>query len=335
MYRQAFLLIMYKSSNSLIDLLKVLKTSGGDVFVHVDKKSDLNTLKKINEFTNVEIIKERFNISWGGFNMVKAMIALLKAAYNKNADYTHYVFLSGSDYPVWNGKKINRFFSSHRNKELVNAYCMTNNGCVHCSSKITKYYFFDHMNHIKTLSRIYNLFMSEVYRRKRKNSFISVGKKRLKVYFGSQWFAITNDCAKYVLSKVSNKQLINYFKHSLAPDEMFFHTIIFNSKFGMNNLIGGPVEYSPKWNLFNYTFLDSSFLNCGEEIRIPKLLEKIRITSKKDKSRKNVGRGSIRFLNEKYFDEIIKSGYPFCRKIDDNYSNKLISELEMNVCRKR
>jgi hypothetical protein len=51
-------------------------------------------------------------------------------------------------------------------------------------------------------------------------------------YFGSQFWAITMDCAKMVRKYVrDHPQFLKYHKYSWAPDEHFFHTIIGNSEF--------------------------------------------------------------------------------------------------------
>lgn len=42
--KQAFMLILYKRSKHLYDLLKVLEDSGGTVFIHIDEKANDNRL---------------------------------------------------------------------------------------------------------------------------------------------------------------------------------------------------------------------------------------------------------------------------------------------------
>ncbi|MEJ7683891.1 MAG: beta-1,6-N-acetylglucosaminyltransferase [Segetibacter sp.] len=51
-------------------------------------------------------------------------------------------------------------------------------------------------------------------------------------YFGSQWWAITPDCAKYILDFLKeNPKYYIQSKFTFAPDEHFFHTIIGNSSY--------------------------------------------------------------------------------------------------------
>lgn len=327
--KQAFMLILYKRSKHLYDLLKVLEDSGGTVFIHIDAKANDNKLiELINSFSNTIIIPEHYKISWGGFNMVKAMIALLENAFSFNEKFGHFIFLSGSDYPVFNGEGINAFFDKFSGKELISAYSITNNTCKHCESKVTKYFFMDGSNCL--FSKAINCVCSELFRGFKKHDFLISNKKIENVFYGSQWFAITSKCVNYVLKQVHSRKYVNYFRHAFAPDELFFHTIIFNSSFCDQTFKGGPTIYSPTWDLFNYTYLESNELNCkNDEIESSRIRSKIKFLRGKITFPENVGDGSIIFLNDKYYVNIINSGLPFCRKVDDISSKKLIRKLRL------
>lgn len=53
--------------------------------------------------------------------------------------------------------------------------------------------------------------------------------KNIKIMYGSNWFSITNDLAKYIVSK--EKWIRKHFKYSICADELFVQTIVYNSKF--------------------------------------------------------------------------------------------------------
>lgn len=54
----------------------------------------------------------------------------------------------------------------------------------------------------------------------------------LKPYAGSQWWALSADACHYILSFVeTNPKIVKFFQNTLTPDEIFFQTIIGNSKF--------------------------------------------------------------------------------------------------------
>src|SRR5690606_35881147 len=53
-----------------------------------------------------------------------------------------------------------------------------------------------------------------------------------KLYKGTNWFTLTYDSISYIDNYLDkNKNYINAFKKSFCGDEVFFHTIIYNSPF--------------------------------------------------------------------------------------------------------
>ncbi len=51
-------------------------------------------------------------------------------------------------------------------------------------------------------------------------------------YAGSQWWALSRDAVKYILDFVARRRdLVRFYKRSLIPDEMFFQTVLGNSRF--------------------------------------------------------------------------------------------------------
>ncbi len=51
-------------------------------------------------------------------------------------------------------------------------------------------------------------------------------------YASSQWWALSRDAVHYILDFVAtHRRFVDFYKRSLIPDEMFFHTILGNSPF--------------------------------------------------------------------------------------------------------
>ena len=63
----------------------------------------------------------------------------------------------------------------------------------------------------------------------------------MKVMYGSQWFSITDKCAKYILSNAS--RIKEMFHHGSCVDEHFLQTFIYNSD--LNNYVAkeGNMRY--------------------------------------------------------------------------------------------
>ena len=79
-------------------------------------------------------------------------------------------------------------------------------------------------------------------------------------YVGSQWWTLTLESARYVLYYVdTHTDLLNFVSHCFAPDEYFFHTIIYNSPFIelCPPLLSASTHCSP------YLMADLHLVNCG------------------------------------------------------------------------
>ncbi|MEH6748177.1 MAG: beta-1,6-N-acetylglucosaminyltransferase [Maribacter arcticus] len=235
-----YLILSHSNYEHLSRLINGLDDTNVEFFIHIDKKTD-----KMYETTkaNVHILKERSSIYWGGFGMISATLSLIKEARSyHNGGY--YVLLSGVDYPIRSNREVKEVLSEK--KEFMN---ISLGPLPHKPIERYQYYYFD------IDRRNPNGFRYIFFRMLEKIQLKLKIKRKIpfKIYVGSQWFALTEDCIDYILKEiVDNPKYLIYFKHVFIPDEAFFHTILGNSNF--YNKIEG-----------NLTFVDWS-VNPGPAI---------------------------------------------------------------------
>ena len=122
-----------------------------------------------------------------------------------------------------------------------------------------------------------------------------VKNEKRKFYTGANWFSITGDFAKYV---VSEKDWIEKtFKHAKSSDEFFMQTLLMNSKFKSN-------LYSNKMN--------DDYIACVRLI--------------------DWNRGGPYTWRIDDFDEMMKSKCMFARKVDEKVDNKIIEKIYKTIC---
>ncbi|MBD7916453.1 N-acetylglucosaminyltransferase [Clostridium sp. Sa3CUN1] len=209
-----------------------------DLYIHVDKKS--NIISGINIKKNVFILEERKNVMWGRFSQVEATIELFKSIKNKNYKYIH--FLSGEDYPVKSLDYIKEFFNNNDKEYIEYEKLPTQNLSKNGKDRYLVYY---PQFIIARPKQIFKRLLRIIYR-----EFVlkvKIFQRNLKnipeLYYGSSWFSITGDCMEYILDYINkNEEVYNFFKNSIYPDEMFFQTIIMNSKF-KNNIVNNNLRY--------------------------------------------------------------------------------------------
>ncbi|WP_114751717.1 beta-1,6-N-acetylglucosaminyltransferase [Pleomorphovibrio marinus] len=255
MEKIAFLILAHSDPQHLKELVNALGVDN-DIYIHIDKKSNIQNFTNLIKDNNVTFIQNRFKVSWGGISIVDAQIELIRAAINSKNNYLHLLSISGSDYPLKPISELREFLSSRREKEFIKFIDMRES---------TDHY----MNHLNYNNYKEPLFYStnsiliildKVIRKGlRSLKFKNEWKKEVIPYFGSSWWALTPACCKYILQyHLENPWFYEMNKRTFAPDEHFFHTIVGNSQF--LEASGGVQEFRfvGTWQFANLHLIDPS-----------------------------------------------------------------------------
>ena len=109
MKKIAYLILAHNDPKHLNKLVKELDYNS-DIYIHIDKKSDIDSFKlNVNE-GNVFFIKDRVSIDWADISMINAQMNLIDEVLKQPEKYTHAIFLSGSCFPVNKQKIIYEYF---------------------------------------------------------------------------------------------------------------------------------------------------------------------------------------------------------------------------------
>lgn len=260
-------------------------------FIHVDKKSDIESFKALDLPASASLIDEREAVYWGGVSMVKATINLIKAALNSGETFSHLVLLSGQDYPIKSPSFIYETLTTNLNKQFIR-YCEPHH-IGPGDRRVREYWMHEPMTLLpypldeqlrKITCRVAN---SALPKRRLKGFTMAVG---------SQWWALTPECASYAVNLVeTNKSLLRFFSLSHAPDEVFFHTIVANSPFSKET---------------------EGFIQKVERLG---QLAPLHITKVRSK------------FSEKDFDKLKKSEFLFIRKVSSNQPDKLLDLIDKEL----
>ncbi len=146
----------------------------------------------------------RHRISWGGWEQLEYRKNSLAAVLHSGIPYTRVVCLSGQDYPLWNNNAIHRYFEEHQDTEFIGGFNLTHCTVKQQPHKITHYHPFRDLpwksiwwkNKLIVASRkLAHILLI------RKAPFAPLEDKQADVYFGSDYWAITLPCARYVYEK--------------------------------------------------------------------------------------------------------------------------------------
>jgi hypothetical protein len=302
--RIAYLLLAHHQPKHVGALIKQLDHGNARFYVHVDRKSDLAPFRQALRSERAILLDNRLPIHWGGWNMVRATLRLLRCAHQEGgSDY--YQLLSDSCYPIKSNQEIVAKLARS------NLNYMTINEQMQPGSRTYNRLFSDRdLRLIKLLKRSRTLKRLRLphyvqrlveHRRRQKDRLM---RRRLppgvKLYKGWQWWCLTHECVTYVLHYiVSNPEYVRFFRDTRFPDESFFQTILVNSDF-VHTLSPGEAKGVISGN---------HYVRWSEDM----------------------GRGKPCVLKEDDFDALVASEACFARKMDEIESVALVRRLRERI----
>ena len=118
MSKQAILIQCHKNPEQVNMLLDALQHPDVDIYVHVDKKSDVGSQLKTSPQIHILPDEFRVDVQWATFSQVQATLNLLRYA-SYHGEYEHYWLCSGQDYPIKPIDEIVRFLHSKPDMNFI------------------------------------------------------------------------------------------------------------------------------------------------------------------------------------------------------------------------
>ena len=230
----AFLILAHDKPEQLGALIRALPADA-PVFVHFDAWAKPQHWERakliIAQLPNVQFVP-RHGCRWGSFGIVAATIELVAALVGSRADFDYAALLSGADYPILSNDSIAAYLAAKPGTEFIESFRVDRPN--RWSNGTEKYAATMRYNYYHVWWRSRN---ARLWRRSR-------GPAGLEIYGGSQWWVLS----KHALSHIhhflsSNPNFIEFYRHSLIPDESFFQTIISNSSFA-GRIYGSDLTYA-------------------------------------------------------------------------------------------
>lgn len=237
--RHAFLIIANRDIYCLNKLIEQIDYPTHDIYLMLDKKSKISTddITKNLKYSKLTLLN-RISVNWGGFSLIEAEMNLLKSAFKGNYDYYH--IISGNDLLLKNNAEFDRFFEENNTKEFI-TFC--GQDWVEKAKDRLRYYYLE-AGRNKIL-----IMLNKIFLRIQKLLGINRLKKfTLTIQGGCNWVSITNQACSYLLK--NEKTIHDIFKKTFCCDEVFIHTMIYNSEYRKNiyllnhSLINDDTDFS-------------------------------------------------------------------------------------------
>jgi len=283
---------------------KLTEHASLDMFIHVDLKSEIGPFQEaLSGLSSVYFTQERVKVYWGGFNAIKATVALLRQALESPVEYDYFVILQNLDYPTRSNEDIIGFFEANAGKEFIRGCHIAGTKDWHYARKYKIYNKRDDDFYLTkhTKPRMYMRYAHMMLRSLmtiRSNGVIVENGQRFDLYYGAAQWAVTRELAVYLVDFYDSHPRFNQvMKHVQFPDEEYFHTIVHNSPYKQRCLkYDEPVE---RW-LVNWRNLH--YFDYPREITV---------------------------LTEKYYERIMADGALFARKVQTGISDALLDMIDL------
>lgn len=225
----AYLILAHNHPDHLQRLISALHEEWTQFYVHIDTKATMSDFAPLRALPQARFIEERVDACWGGYSLVQATLNLMAAALRDRPTADWFILLSGADYPIRSNLDLYRFFESSRS-EHIGLMQMPSPDSRKPLSRLERFHFEGSRSRPKAkrvLLNQTNRLLERIYKRNYRPVFGD-----LIPYAGSQWWALSRAAILHILEFVGKHQrLVDFYKHSLIPDEMFFQTILGNSSF--------------------------------------------------------------------------------------------------------
>ncbi|MGN7886132.1 beta-1,6-N-acetylglucosaminyltransferase [Dyadobacter endophyticus] len=217
----AHLILAHAAPVQLSKLIGALEDKHAWFFVHIDRKADLDAFSFLQNRERITVIADRVDVGWGAYSIVEATIRGFKAAVDSGIDFGYVNLLSGTDYPLRAPSEIHDFFARNTGENFMEYYPVYHEWA-EAIPRLTQY---DFTNYKFPGKYLVQKWVNKLFPARRMPAGLEpVGR--------SQWMSLTMDAVRYLLQYLDeHPKVVRFFKHTWAPDEIVFQTILYNSPF--------------------------------------------------------------------------------------------------------
>ena len=261
--RIAYLILCHTDPDHIKRLTdKITDRTGDEAFVHVDGKCDVRPFAQALQENPHVHLTPRVPVYWGGYSAIEATILLFRTALaHAGQPFDRFVILQGLEYPIRSNAAIHAFFEENADKEFILAQNISQSTDPKEIHKYSLYWYLDTPDKrwVRLLHEVNrSLFLARGHIPHFKRSYVKNNNgEKMAIHQGCAQFGVTRDLAEYLVRfHEENKGFNRYFHSMYAPDEAYFHTIVYNSPFVRHTPDGKAVARPHLTDFENLTYFE-------------------------------------------------------------------------------
>lgn len=247
MYIKVYCILAHKNPSQVQELISLLDDKKSLFFIHLDKKVNEKKYENAIENSSCYFVKNRVSCTWGKYSLVQATLNAMKEVQSfmnanfKNSNY-HFIMLSGEDLPLKQNSFIHDFLKNKTDTSFLNHWKLPYNKWWEGGLfRFENLFLFEYKKYSKLNYRI-NRIIKKIHLKSLLP--LNIFNKKFpdfQIYGSRQWMILSKDIIAFILEKSIDNTKFNYvFRYVLAPDELYFATLILNydleKKFVIENI---------------------------------------------------------------------------------------------------
>lgn len=208
----AYFILVHRYPQQFKRLFAAIYAPGNQYVIHIDKSSGPELAADIASFLRPyqgARILEAQNALWGGYSLVDAELRGMALLLAMDSQWTHYINLSGQDYPLKSQSYIRQFLAAHPGQQFIRALDQRR-------------------DRPDTINRISHRFVEAngtITPTGIARDFISGDRP----FIGTQWKAVSRAFCEFACHDPEAEKYKDFYRDSFIADEAFFQTLIMNN----------------------------------------------------------------------------------------------------------
>jgi len=207
----AYFLLVHRYPEQFKRMFRAVYAPGNHYLVHVDASSGPALAADIRAFLEpyqgTEILPPKRAL-WGGYSLVDAELRGMKRLLAMGSRWTHFINLSGQDFPLRTQRYIADFLAEHPDTQFMR-----------CADQ----------QEVRpdTMNRVSHIFI-EAFQRIIRTGIPRSFPAGVTPFIGTQWKIVSRRFCEYVCHDPAVRRLKRFYRRTLIADEGFFQTVLMN-----------------------------------------------------------------------------------------------------------
>ena len=217
--KQVFLIHAHKDLDQINALVGHLLDDDFDVWINLDRKSTVDPARL---HPGARRVERRIDVRWGDFSQVEATLNSLREIAAAVPAFDKVVFLSAQDFPLLPNPRLKQELARLSGRELLDVVPVAADGW----PVAFRYQYFHRAP--SRAARLACALANRVLRLSGRQRPMVAG---MTPWGGSSWWALSRGCLLELLARVAAEPaIVRFFRTVLCPDELFFQTLVMNSR---------------------------------------------------------------------------------------------------------